>query len=280
MKKFHQQKGFTLVELAIVMTIIGLLIGGILKGQELMENARVTSTIAQVKSYEAATTTFRDTFSAIPGDMANAAQRLPNCSNAKCQATGTTAGNSIVGPSATDADLTTAQVTTTGPINTATAAETILFWSHLLLADLISGVTDGYASGGASPKMAWGESHPSAKIGGGFLVGFANGSSTTVAPFAGTQRPSGMVLMLIGGPTDAPSAATGTQALSPLRAAQIDRKMDDGQPASGFIRGFGNPGNSSATPPTPGCFDAGVTPNIYIETQTQKDCGLSFRIQG
>ena len=40
MKKLHQQKGFTLVELAIVLTIIGLLIGGILKGQQLMENAR------------------------------------------------------------------------------------------------------------------------------------------------------------------------------------------------------------------------------------------------
>ena len=42
----HHEKAFTLVELAIVMTIIGLLIGGILKGQELLENARVTSTIA------------------------------------------------------------------------------------------------------------------------------------------------------------------------------------------------------------------------------------------
>ena len=54
MKQMSNQKGFTLVELAIVMTIIGLLIGGVLKGQELMENARVTSTVAQVKGYEGA----------------------------------------------------------------------------------------------------------------------------------------------------------------------------------------------------------------------------------
>ncbi|TAL35563.1 MAG: prepilin-type N-terminal cleavage/methylation domain-containing protein, partial [Alphaproteobacteria bacterium] len=43
MKRLNTQKGFTLVELAIVMTIIGLLIGGILKGQELMQNARITA---------------------------------------------------------------------------------------------------------------------------------------------------------------------------------------------------------------------------------------------
>lgn len=73
------QNGFTLVELAIVMTIIGLLIGGILKGQELMQNARVTATVAQVKSYESATFTFIDKYSALPGDLVTASERLPGC---------------------------------------------------------------------------------------------------------------------------------------------------------------------------------------------------------
>jgi prepilin-type N-terminal cleavage/methylation domain-containing protein len=55
------QAGFTLVELAIVMIIIGLLIAGVLKGQELIANARVTSTVAQVKAIDAAISTFKDT---------------------------------------------------------------------------------------------------------------------------------------------------------------------------------------------------------------------------
>ena len=76
----HRQReaGFTLVELAVVMIIIGLLIGGILKGQELIANAQITGTASSVKGIDAATTTFRDTYAAMPGDLTNASTRLPN----------------------------------------------------------------------------------------------------------------------------------------------------------------------------------------------------------
>jgi prepilin-type N-terminal cleavage/methylation domain-containing protein len=82
------QAGFTLVELAIVMIIIGLLIARVLKGQALIHDARVTSTVAQTKAIEAATTTFRDTYNFIPGDMTNPTVRLPNCLIAPCSNAG------------------------------------------------------------------------------------------------------------------------------------------------------------------------------------------------
>ena len=42
LKKMRTSKeGFTLVEIAIVMVIIGLLIGGVLKGQAMVQNAKV-----------------------------------------------------------------------------------------------------------------------------------------------------------------------------------------------------------------------------------------------
>ena len=75
-KHMRAQAGFTLVELAIVMIIIGLLIAGVLKGQALIQNAQVTATVAQIKGIDAATTTFRDTYDALPGDMLTPA---PNC---------------------------------------------------------------------------------------------------------------------------------------------------------------------------------------------------------
>src|ERR1700740_2066087 len=75
----QSQAGFTLVELAIVMIIIGLLIGGVLKGQQLITNAQITSTVAQIKAIDAATTSFRDQYAAVPGDMTNPTARVPNC---------------------------------------------------------------------------------------------------------------------------------------------------------------------------------------------------------
>ena len=92
-KNIRSQAGFTLVELAIVMIIIGLLIAGVLKGQALIANAQVTATVAQVKSIEAATSTFRDTYSAIPGDIVNPATRLPGCAGACLVGNGPANGN-------------------------------------------------------------------------------------------------------------------------------------------------------------------------------------------
>jgi prepilin-type N-terminal cleavage/methylation domain-containing protein len=78
------QQGFTLVEIAIVLVIIGLLLGGILKGQELVQNARVRNVADQMNAVKAAFFTFQDRYRAFPGDylalQANA--NIPNTVNA------------------------------------------------------------------------------------------------------------------------------------------------------------------------------------------------------
>lgn len=260
MKKTTTQQGFTLVELAIVMTIIGLLIGGILKGQELMLNARVTATIAQVRSYEAAATTFRDSFAAIPGDMPNASVRLPGCAT-NCDAGN---GDSIVGASGWSGTWATQAAALTG---SGTNDETTLFWLHMLQADLISGVSsEGFT--GIAP--AWGITHPAARINGGFVAGYANGQN---APPGGSGRPTGMVLALVTSPTAALATTAGIQPLTAAKAAQIDRKMDDGRPSSGFVQSYGLGTSCNGTP-------AGGSANSYVESVTSNDCGLLFRIQG
>ncbi|MGB8338678.1 MAG: prepilin-type N-terminal cleavage/methylation domain-containing protein [Burkholderiales bacterium] len=75
-----KQKGFTLVEIAIVLVIIGLLLGGILKGQELISNARVRNVADQVNAVKAAYFAFQDRYRALPGDylQAQAIANIPN----------------------------------------------------------------------------------------------------------------------------------------------------------------------------------------------------------
>jgi prepilin-type N-terminal cleavage/methylation domain-containing protein len=64
----YKQKAFTLVEMAIVLVIIGLLLGGVLKGQELIENSRIKSAINDLKGMSTANTGYFDRFRAYPGD--------------------------------------------------------------------------------------------------------------------------------------------------------------------------------------------------------------------
>jgi prepilin-type N-terminal cleavage/methylation domain-containing protein len=288
MKTRQSEKGFTLVELAIVMAIIGLLIGGILKGQELMENARVASTVTQVKAIEAAMTTFRDTFNAIPGDMARAHLRLPGCDAYTpadaCTAddTGNNVGDGVVGFANMAGNM--QGIDSTNPLSGDAGDETTLFWTHLLLADLLGGLTDAALRTGTF--SAWGETHPSARIGGGFVVGHSGGRFETINASAaggsdgsipghpgaaGDRVPVGTVLILKNTlVNDIDDYTSGTLPVSPLRAAQIDRRIDDGQGATGTVQGFGEDGQTD-------CINADGT---YDEVNKAKDCGMIIQIQG
>ena len=68
MQKLNKQNGFTLVEIAIVLVIIGLLLGGVLKGQEMIKNAEIRSVITDVGGITTAMYAYRDRYNAIPGD--------------------------------------------------------------------------------------------------------------------------------------------------------------------------------------------------------------------
>ena len=67
-RKLKSQSGFTLVEIAIVMVIIGLLMGGVLKGQEMIKNAKVKRTIKMADEFRAAVYSFYDKYGLLPGD--------------------------------------------------------------------------------------------------------------------------------------------------------------------------------------------------------------------
>lgn len=117
-----QQQGFTLIEIAIVLVIIGLLLGGVLKGQELIQNARVRNIISQQDGVKAAYFGFQDRYRGIPGDysLASATANIPG-------AGGTCGGN---GNGLIDA--------VSGGVS-----ESICAWYHLTRAGFISGNYNG-----------------------------------------------------------------------------------------------------------------------------------------
>ncbi|HEY8608071.1 MAG TPA: prepilin-type N-terminal cleavage/methylation domain-containing protein [Noviherbaspirillum sp.] len=68
----NKAQGFTLVEIAIVLVIIGLLLGGVLKGQEMIENSRIKAVVNDMNGVSAAYNAYFDRYRALPGDEAAA----------------------------------------------------------------------------------------------------------------------------------------------------------------------------------------------------------------
>ncbi len=217
----HAQRGFTLVELAIVLMIIGLLIGGILRGQEIMRTARASATIKQVNSYVGALAGFRDRYSALPGDMRDALTRIPNCSTDTNCSNGN--GNNLVGA------LTLFWAGGQSGINT----ENTQFWKHLSMAKFVSGVNIGAGA------TEWGESHPISPLSGGYTV------ITTQDGGEGSFASGTMILRLHGALNANAANIEEEPSASPFEARYIDTKMDDGLPATGNVRAKAD-GNGAA----------------------------------
>ena len=114
----NRQKGFTLVEIAIVLVIIGLLLGGILKGQEMITQAKIKNVIADMSGVSAAMYGYQDRYRTLPGDDKGAKARW-NTGITE----GTDIGDGII----------------SGTYLAASPAETAEFWRHLRLAGFVAG---------------------------------------------------------------------------------------------------------------------------------------------
>jgi prepilin-type N-terminal cleavage/methylation domain-containing protein len=115
-----KQTGFTLVEIAIVLVIIGLLLGGILKGQEMIVQAKVKNSLTDFSGVSAAFYGYQDRYRAIPGDDASAATRWTT-------PTAATAGNG-------DRILQGTYIPAT-PLT----GETAMWWDHLRRSGFVTG---------------------------------------------------------------------------------------------------------------------------------------------
>jgi prepilin-type N-terminal cleavage/methylation domain-containing protein len=128
-----QQSGFTLVEIAIVLVIIGLLLGGILKGQELINSAKVKNLANDFRTIPTYVYGYQDKFKALPGDDSAAIPHVSAPAGHVGNGNGTIDG-------AWNADETG-------------TAESNLFWEHVRLANLAAGPTTPAAGFGPVNAM-------------------------------------------------------------------------------------------------------------------------------
>lgn len=71
------KNGFSLVELSIVLVILGLLVGGVLTGQSLIQSAEMRAQLAQTQEIKSAIMSFRDRYMCLPGDCNNMTAFFP-----------------------------------------------------------------------------------------------------------------------------------------------------------------------------------------------------------
>lgn len=194
-----QQSGFTLVEIAIVLVIIGLLLGGVLKGQELINSAKVKNFATDFRNIPLFIYGYQDKFKAIPGDdSAVVTAHLGAAVNGIPVVAATTGG--VVGNGALE-----------GAWNSTTPTdETVLFWQHVRLAGLAAGPTTAPAAAGDVPAFL-----PHNAEGG--ILGITSGTNTPVIGLTGSY------------------IVCSTNILGKF-AKQLDLTMDDGNPATGSVR--------------------------------------------
>ncbi|HEX5364124.1 MAG TPA: prepilin-type N-terminal cleavage/methylation domain-containing protein [Gallionella sp.] len=112
----RHQSGFTLIEIAIVLVIIGLLLAGVMKGQELINSAKVKNLAADFKNVPVFIYGYQDKFKALPGDDSAAIAHVTATANGN--------GDGLIGG------------------GWPAAGESLNFWQHVRLAGLAAGPTD------------------------------------------------------------------------------------------------------------------------------------------
>lgn len=200
------ESAFSLIELAIVLVVIGLLVGGLVVMQSMTRQSQLQGVVSDYQKFKVATAEFIDQYISVPGDMPDATDYWGTATNGD--------GDKIL-------DIAAAASAT---------GEDFQFWRHLVLAGRITGVYTGVAGSGSASHSVAGTNVPAASYESGAweadYLGVYGGDTTTYAYNYGNYFRVGTIT--------ATAAASGAL-LKPEEAWNIDTKTDDGQPGKGTV---------------------------------------------
>ena len=289
----ERKPGFTLIELSIVLVIIGLIVGGVLVGRDLIKAAEARATVTQIERYNSAVNTFRNKYNALPGDL-NQQTASQFGFTSRPNSVGEGDGNGVIEGVA-------------HPFGQ--GGETTMFWVDLTTANglnvnLIDGSFSAATPTADAPSTAAASLYlPAAKLGNGNYIyvysgGYAGHNGDGQGDGVNYFGLSAFVSFGQGGCSPCLWSNPG---LTVAQAAAIDKKMDDGLPTTGNVvaaylwsnnYSWGNVGTPNAGPPTiaitgysGSCFDNGgnssnpMQYSVEVSNGSNVTCGLSFRFQ-
>ena len=262
---------FTLVELAIVLVIIGLVIGGVFVGQDLIYSAQLRATMQDIEKYKTAVNTFKTKYNCIPGDCPNAYDYFGSA----CGKNGTMPyqitypSYSIFNSDGFSGCNGNGNGILEGYNSQGANQEEIMFWKHLALAGLISGKYTG------NPQTGWrvtDVNSPPARFGNTVYA-----AKSSIGTHLNLYGKIGSFFQLSGDDPASTSAIVGSGFMTAQQAFAMDTKFDDGIPSSGsIIVGIGTNNDGSVQAGCVANWNWSATSTTYLLNNTNSTCTLYF----
>lgn len=246
-----KQAGVTLVELSIVIIIMGLIVGGVVQGQTLIDNARLQSIMREVEQFKTPAFAFEDKYQSLPGDMYSAESE-------EIFAVEGGNGNGVIG------DL---YDNIYQPIsdNTDSARENRAYWNHLTVSGVLTSSLRSFPGDEIDniDNMRFGVMFPRSRLQGAGYTSFRY----TANEGTPTERTAYWLRLHRSATGDAIGALTPEQAMT------LDRKFDDGMANNGSIRAGEDAVDGSGS-----CLGESSETGYYQISTAEPECIVIFQL--
>ena len=250
-----KNKGFTLIELTIVLMVLFLIAGGIIGGKSLIDSAKVYSIISELDDHQKRIKSFQTKYFALPGDMEDAADYWPGVGN----------GNGNQRYLAKEPDI-------------------ALIWKHLTNADIMKGNYTGTLAAGDAEVIGSTSPQSNTFSHAGFGMLTVSAAEMNAGGYFSTMKPHNNYLTYGSDESHAPTGSSNpvkrimNGSISTDMAYSIDKKIDDGLPGTGNILAYPPTPSGGAVLPYCATGDDPSTAKYALSNTGATDCAIANRV--